>query len=241
REPPGLDDKILAGWNGLMLASLAEAARIFGRSDYKDAALRAAEFLRDHLLIEGRPRRTYKAGQARINGYLEDYAALSEAFLQVYQLTFDESWFVLARSLVDHALTHFAAPDGGFFDTSDDHEALIARPRSLEDNAIPSGTSLLCKSMALLSAYTGDEKYDAAARSALRQLTAAMREYPQAFGEALGVIDALVNGVDEVALVGDPNAPEMRALLDYLISAYRPNMVIALSPSDVNDEAAIPL
>ena len=241
RIQPGLDDKVLAGWNGLMLASLAEAARILGRGDYKEAALRSAVFLRDHLLIEGRPRRTYKAGQARINGYLEDYAALSEAFLQVYQLTFDESWFMLARSLADSALTHFAASDGGFFDTSDDHEALIARPRSLEDNAIPSGTSLLCKSMALLSAYTGDEKYDAAARAALRQLAAAMREYPQAFGEALGAVDALVSGVDEIALVGEPNAPEMRALLDYLVLEYRPNMVIALSASDINAEAAIPL
>lgn len=241
RVHPGLDDKVLAGWNGLMLAGLAEAARVFGRADYRDAALRAAAFLRDHLLIDGRPRRTYKAGQARINGYLEDYAALSEAFLQVYQLTFDESWFVLARSLADQALAHFAAPDGGFFDTSDDHEALIARPRSLEDNAIPSGTSLLCKSLALLSAYTGDEKYDAAARMALRQLVAAMREYPQAFGEALGVVDALVNGIEEVALVGDPESPDMQALLDCLVSAYRPNMVIALSPSDVNGEAAIPL
>jgi uncharacterized protein YyaL (SSP411 family) len=95
--------------------------------------------------------------------------------------------------------------------------------------------------MVLLSAYTGDEKYDAAARAALTQLAAAMREYPQAFGEALGAVDALVSGVDEIALVGDPNALEMRALLDYLVSEYRPNMVMALSASDVNAEAAIPL
>jgi uncharacterized protein YyaL (SSP411 family) len=241
RVPPGLDDKVLAGWNGLMLASLAEAARVLNRADYAQAALRAAAFLRDHLLIDGRPRRTYKAGRARINGYLEDYAALSEGFLQVYQLTFDQAWFALARSLADSALAHFAAPDGGFYDTSDDHETLIARPRSLEDNAIPSGTSLLCKSLVLLSAYTGDERCDAAVRAALKQLTAAMREYPQAFGEALSVVDSLVSGVDEIALIGDPNAPEMRAFLDFLASRYHPNRVIALSPSDVNEEAAIPL
>jgi uncharacterized protein YyaL (SSP411 family) len=241
RIAPGLDDKIVTAWNGMMLASLAEAARILDRADYRAAAIRAADFARDHLIHDGRARRTYKDGVAKINGYLEDYANLIDAFVQVYQLTFDPAWFTAARSLADTALMHFRAPDGGFFDTSDDHEALIARPRSLEDNAVPSGTSMLAKGLILLTAYTGAEDYDDAARAGVRQLVAAMREYPQAFGEALNAVDLLVRGVAEVALVGDPAGTETRALLAVLREAYRPNAVIALTSTDVADEDAIPL
>jgi hypothetical protein len=241
RVAPGLDDKVLAAWNGLMLASLAEAARLLDRDDYRTAAVRTAEFLRDSLLKDGRPLRTYKNGIAKINGYLEDHANLIDAFLQVYQLTFDESWFALARGLADAALAHFRAPDGGFFDTSDDHETLIARPRSLEDNAIPAGASMLAKGLILLTAYTGQSEYDEAARESLRQLVAAMREYPQAFGEALSAVDLLVRGVTEIALVGAPSADGTRALLAALRAGYRPNAVIALSPADVQDESPIPL
>ncbi|MCC6804412.1 MAG: thioredoxin domain-containing protein, partial [Anaerolineae bacterium] len=242
RVHPGLDDKIVTAWNGLMLASLSEAARVFKRADYYDAALRCGEFLVERLMTaDARLLRTYKDGQAKIDAYLEDYAALIDAFLELYQTTFDERWFDHARRLADRVLSRFRAPDGGFFDTSDDHESLIARPRGLQDNATPAGSSLIARGLIELTAYTGNADYIDAATGALRLLTAAMREYPQAFGEALNAVDMAVQGVAEIAIVGAPDDPATQALIDTAQQPYRPNAITALAPVNVDGEANIPL
>jgi hypothetical protein len=242
RVPPGLDDKIITAWNGLMLASLAEAARILDRADYRTAAVRAADFLLTSLRrADGRLYRTFKDGSATGLGYLEDYANAAYALIDVYALTFDENYYTAAAELVDHVLAHFGAPDGGFYDTSDEHEALIVRPRSLEDNATPSGNAMLAHALLRLAAYTGKAEYEDAARRILNPLANAMREYPQAFGEAVGAVDALVTGITEIALVGGLNDDRMRALQAVVTEKYRPNAVVALVPSDVADEHRIPL
>lgn len=242
RVHPGLDDKILTAWNGLMLASLAEAARTLNRDDYRAAAVRCGEFLLDNLMTaEGRLLRTHKGGQSKLNGYLEDYAAMIDALLELYQATFEERWFVAARDLADYALEHFSAEDGGFFDTSDDHEDLIVRPRDVQDNAVPSGNNLLARQLIRLTAYTGDHRYDEAARDGLRLLTKALETYPQAFGEALNAVDMLVNGLAEVAVIGEPGEPATDGLLDVIDEAYRPNVIIALARESVPGEATIPL
>lgn len=239
RVPPGLDDKILTAWNGMMLASLAEAARVLNRADYREAAVKNADFLLRDLQVDGRLLRTYKDGQSKIYAYLEDYANLIDGLLEVYQTTFDTRWFVEARRLADSVLEHFAAPDGGFYDTSDDGEKLIVRPRNLQDNATPAGSSMMAKQLARLAAYTGDSRYDEAARGTLAVLVEAMRQYPQAFGEALSAADMLVTGLAEVAVVGSPEAA--RDLLATIQTPYRPNAVTALSASNVDDEHVIPL
>ena len=146
--------------------------------------------------------RTWKDGRARIDGFLEDYANIIDGLLELYQTTFDLRWFSLARRLADEVLTHFAADDGGFYDTSTRHETLIARPRSLQDNATPSGNSMMAKCLAKLAAYTGDARYEAAAAGALSSLTAAARQYPQAFGEELSALHLLARGIHEVAILG---------------------------------------
>ena len=239
---PGLDDKILTAWNGMMLASLAEAARVLKRDDYLAAAERAGDFLLENLMTEhGRLYRTYKAGQAKINGYLEDYANLIDALLELYQSTFVEKWFNAARRLADVVLDHFTAEDGGFFDTSDDHEKLIVRPRALNDNATPSGNSMMAKQLIRLAAYTGDTRYDEAARAVLRPMLPAMQQYPQAFGEALNAADMLIQGLAEVAIVGNPVKDETKALLNVVREKYSPNVIVALSREPVQDEANIPL
>jgi uncharacterized protein YyaL (SSP411 family) len=242
RVHPGLDDKILTAWNGFMLASLSEAARVLKRADYHDAAVRCGEFLVGTMLREdGRLFRTYKDGRARIDAYLEDYAALIDAFLELYQTTFDMRWFEHARALADSALSRFRAPDGGFYDTASDHEALIARPRALQDNATPSGSSLVARGLVRLAAYTGNPDYADAAQNSLRLLTAALREYPQAFGEALNAVDLLVRGVAEVAIVGALDSPATQALIDVAQQPYRPNAITALAERDVDGESPIPL
>ena len=242
RIAPALDDKILTAWNGMMLASLAEAARVLGRDDYLGAVERAGDFLLDNLFNdEGRLYRTYKNGTAKLNGYLEDYANVIDAFLELYQATFIEKWFNEARRLADIVLEHFVAEDGGFFDTSDDHESLIIRPRQLQDNATPSGNSMIAKQLLRLAAYTGDSRYDEAARKALAALIPAMQQYPQAFGEALNAADMLVQGLAEVAIVGNPTQEATKSLLAQVREIYRPNVITALARNNVEGEANIPL
>ena len=242
RVPPSLDDKILTSWNGLMLASLAEAARVLKRDDYLAAARRAGEFLLDQMLSEGgRLYRTHKDGRSKLNAYLEDYANLIDALLELYQSTFEASWFAAARQLADTALMRFRSDDGGFYDTSDDHESLIVRPRNLQDNVTPSGNAMMAKQLLRLAAYTGEARYDAAAREVLRKLSDAMRQYPQAFAESLNAADMLVGGIAEVAVIGERQDQTTREVLDELQQPFRPNLVTAYSRHDVARHDSIPL
>jgi uncharacterized protein YyaL (SSP411 family) len=191
---------------------------------------------------EGRLFRTWKAGQSKIVGYLEDYACVIDAFLEVYQTTFDERWFSEALALTNVVLSRFRAEDGGFYDTADDAEILIARPRALQDNAMPAGSSIMAKNLARLAAYTGDADYDDAARRALGLLAPAMEQVPQAFGEALSALDLLFNGIDEVAVVGPPDSARTRDLLDVIQGAYRPGVITALAPdAEAANDSEIPL
>ena len=242
RIPPALDDKILTTWNGLMLASLAEAARVLERNDYLHAAKLAGTFLLENMVDErGRLYRTHKAGRSKLNAYLEDYANMIDGLLELYQATFEEHWFIEARRLADLVLDHFDANDGGFYDTSDDHEDLIVRPRNLQDNVTPSGNAMMAKQLLRLAAYTGDARYDNAARAVLKILTDAMRQYPQAFAESLNATDALVNGIVEVAVVGDRDTEEARDIFALLNRLFRPNLVTALARKDVAEHESIPL
>ncbi len=242
RVPPGLDDKILTAWNGMMLASLAEAARVLARADYREAAIKNADFLLRELKTEdGRLLRTHKDGVSKLNAYLDDYANLTDGLIELYQTTFDERWFIEARRLADHVLAHFPAPDGGFYDTGDDHEKLIVRPRNLQDNATPSGNAMMAKQLLRLAAYTGETRYEESARRTLALLSEALRQYPQAFGEALSAADMLVNDLDEVAVVGDPADEQTAALLAVIRRPYRPNAIAALAPQDVDGEHILPL
>jgi len=244
RVHPGLDDKILTAWNGMMLASLAEAARVLDRQDYQAAAVKNAEFILGNMKsADGRLLRTHKSGvtNQRIKATLEDYGCLIDGLLELYQATFDERWFVEARALTNLALERFAAQDGGFFDTADDHETLIARPRNMQDNAVPSGNAMMAKNLVRLAAYTADDRYDEAARRTLALLTEAMKQYPQAFGESLSAVDMLVTGLAEVAFVGAPTDSATKSLLDVARKPYRPNIITALSPEDVPSESTVPL
>jgi uncharacterized protein YyaL (SSP411 family) len=142
---PGLDDKVLPAWNGLMLAAFAEAGRILKREDYTEIAEQNAAFLYETMRGKnGRLLRTWKAdGNAKYNAYLEDYAYLADGLLALYQNTFAEKWFIWARELAEMMLTHFTdEQNGGFYDTSDDHEDLFQRPKDIQDNATPSANAM---------------------------------------------------------------------------------------------------
>ena len=155
RVKPGLDDKVLAGWNGLTLAAFAEAARVLDRDDYRAIAEKNAGFILARMRTpDGRMLRSWKDGQAKLNGYLEDYAHCADGLLELYQTTFDPHWFAAARGLADSILAHFSDPSGGFFDTSDDHEALIMRPKGVQDGALPSGAAMAAGVLLRLAHFT---------------------------------------------------------------------------------------
>jgi uncharacterized protein YyaL (SSP411 family) len=235
---PGLDNKILTGWNGLMLRSFAEAARVLGRDDYRADAERTADFLLSTMNSGGRLLRSYRDGQAKLKGYLEDYANLALALLELYQTTHNARWFSEARKLADQMIDLFwDEADGGFFSTGKDHEALVGRPKELMDNATPSGNSSAAELLLRLAAYTGEDDYRSRAETILRPLVPAMAEHPSALSQMLIALDFLVGPAYEVAIIGDPAAPDTRALLDALRQEFRPNLVLAVARPD--DSAAI--
>jgi uncharacterized protein YyaL (SSP411 family) len=227
RVKPARDDKVLTAWNGLMLAALAEAARAFGRADYRAIAERNANFVLAELRASnGRLRRSWKQGAARLNGYLEDYAHLAEGLLALYETMFDARWFVAARELADTLLAHFTDPQGGLFDTSDDHETLVTRPKDLQDNAVPSGNAMAAIVLLKLSAFTGDQRYRDAAERVLQSVQSILGSAPLGFSQWLSALDFALGRPKEIALIGTPD--ECRSLLQVVFREYCPNQVVAV-------------
>ena len=188
---PGLDDKRLTAWNALAISALAEAGAVLERDDYLAAARRAADFLLETMRDDdGRLLRSYNAGQAKLNAYLEDHAFLLEALLTLYEATFEPRWFHAARATADTMIERFADPEhGGFFQTSSDHEQLVARRKELDDNPIPSGASSAAFGLLRLAALTGEASYEeraverpAARRAAGAALPAGLRPPPAGAG-----------------------------------------------------------
>jgi hypothetical protein len=229
RVRPGLDDKVLVAWNGLALAAFAEAARALGRADYRAVAEANAAFILHQMqTAEGRLLRSWRGGQARLNGYLEDYADFIDGLLALYEATFDARWFVEARRLADLMIAHYADPAGGFFDTSDDHETLVIRPKDLQDNATPSGNAMAASVLLRLAALTGAGRYRDLAEAGLRLAQPMVGTYPTGVAQWLCALDFAMARTKEVAIIGDPGADDTRALLTVLGNVYRPNQVVAV-------------
>ncbi|MGH2477523.1 MAG: thioredoxin domain-containing protein, partial [Candidatus Limnocylindrales bacterium] len=217
RPQPARDDTALAAWNGLAIAAFAEAGRLLDRPDYMAAAERAATVIVDGLAtVEPSGialRRSWKDGRAVGAGVLEDYAHLAEGLLALYETTFDERWFGLARSLVDAILARFEDPAGGFFDTATDHERLITRPKDPQDNAVPSGGAMATTVLLRLAAFTGEGRYRDAAERALGTVAGYLPRYPTGFAQWLTAAAFAAGEVVEVAVVGDPGDAATSALL----------------------------
>ena len=239
RIKPATDNKILTGWNGLMMASFAEAGRILNRPDYIGVAEKNAHFILDQLLQDNRLLRSWNAGKAKVEGYLEDYSFYADALLALYQATFNPKWFVEAKKLVDIIHEQFFDDKGNFYDTGDHHEKLIIRPKILEDNAIPSGGSMATKVLLTLATYTGEKKYRTAAEKALQKITGFMERYPNGFGNWLSALDFYLTPTKEVAIIGDVGGEDTRSLLKVALGTYRPNMILAVGHSGQTGE--IPL
>ena len=226
---PNTDDKVLTSWNALATMAFSEAGRYLKREDYQQAAIRNIEFLIDKMMVDGILLRSWREGKANHKAYLEDYAGLILSLLSLYQSDPQTRWYATAVDLAHEMVSHFRDPDGGFFDTRDDHEKLILRPKDVQDNATPSGNALAAMALLQLSAFTGNGDWRDIAEKMVGGISEAAIQYPTAFGQWLCAIDFAMGPIQEVAILGDQTSPEFNALTNMLWDDYHPHLVAAIS------------
>lgn len=224
RIKPHRDEKILAAWNGLTIGALAHAARHAELgAEALTLARRAADWVLANLWRDGsRLWAVYGNGEAKLNGYLDDYAFLAQGLLDLYLATGDPLYFRRAKELADSTIAHFEDSEGGFRFTSDDHEKLIARLKEGQDNAIPSGNSAMAQVLLLLYELSGERKYLESARrtmSAFGQLT---ERVPAAFPQLLCAQEQFLNGTETVVIVGELGEP----LESLALELWNPDRVV---------------
>ncbi len=234
RVHPGLDDKVLVAWNGLMIEALCEAADALDEPVYLAAARQAATFVLTNMRREdGRLLHTWRGGVARLDAYLDDYSCLAAALVRLYQSDFDERWIDEAVSLAELMLRLFEDKDaGGFFYTASDHEELLTRQKDLFDNAVPSGNSLAAVALLRLGKLTGRSDFLAAAERTLRAATGVIEHAPRAAGQMLLALDFYLGPTPEIVILGDAASSDTGAVLTALRRRFMPNKVVACRSPD---------
>lgn len=246
---PGRDEKVLVGWNGLMLRAFAEAASVLDRDDYRQTAIRNAEFILSTLVQndvevpEGEIRlyRTYKDGKAHIDAFAEDYAFYGDGLISLYEATFEPRWIEKARGLISTLIGHFWDEEGGFFSTADYHETLVARPKEVYDNAIPSPGSVATEALLRLYLLTTEPDYERYALGTLQPMLDVLGKAPTAFGRMLSALDFYLSSPSEVALIGQIQAGDMQQMLRAVWRPYVPNKVVAAAPPGDDAARTVPL
>lgn len=240
RVPPARDEKAITSWNAMMMHAFAEAGRALGNDAYVAAAERNAEFLLRELRAGDRLLRTWRDGIAKIDGFLEDYAALTDALLELYFATYDLRWVEEARWTADRMIDLFWSPgDEMFFDAAADSEGLIVRPRDMYDNATPSGTSAAAHALIRLARLTGQPKYERIGGSVVLRMTDMASRVPQAFGHLLCAAAAYFSVPTEVAIVGNRGDPETAQLLEAVRRRFLPHTAVAFKPIDYASSAEL--
>ena len=229
RPQPARDDKAITCWNGLALSALAEAGWRLERPDYLVAARRCAELLLSGSSdAAGRLLRTYRAGEAKITGYLDDYGAVAMGLLELHLATAEERWLDEAERLIGIVIGQFADDEqGGFFFTPADGERLVARHKELDDNPTPAGQSLVATALLRLGRIRGREDWERRAVSVLRLALPYIRRAPHALGQALCALEMHLSPPREIAVVGALGDPATAALLAAARNGFYPNAVYA--------------
>jgi hypothetical protein len=234
RARPGLDDKVVASWNGLAVRALAEAGAALDDNGYLEAARETAGFVLEEMVVEGVLRRSWRDDLVgSVPGFLEDHASMAQGLFALYAATGENRWYRAAEQLVTAIVERFADPEGGFFDTPTDGEDLIKRPKSQTDNPAPSGNGLAAEALLTLSSYTGDEEMRRLATTTLQAAGLLMERYPSMVGHHLAVLHSHLTG-RQLAVVG----PDWPRLARVHWDRFRPNVVLAPSPTG---EEPIPL
>ena len=227
RAKPFRDEKILMSWNGLMLSGMVQAYNVLGDAEALQAVQDTIAFVQERMLQDGRLLSVYKDGQAKLNGYLDDYAFLTAALLDAFETTCDQGYFALAQQLTITMLEEFwDAEQGGFFFTGKSHEALIERTKSAYDQAIPSGTAVATKNLLRLYHYTGQAAYLQHAEQVLQLFRRPMEQQPFGFGSLLTALDFYLQKPREIVLIGTPGAADTRAMLQAIHQQYIPNKIL---------------
>jgi uncharacterized protein YyaL (SSP411 family) len=229
---PGLDDKVIASWNGLAIRALAEAGAALKDETYLRAASHAAGFVLDNLVVDGRLMRSWREGRTSVAGFLDDHSSLAVGLFALFSATGEPRWYEAAQDLVAN-LDSFASPEGGFYATAEGESDLIKRPTDNTDNPLPSGNALAAEALLLSGLFTGDPERHRATESALSSSGLLMRQYPSMVGHHLAVSHSL-GRAKELAVVG----ADWPRLVPAYWARYRPH--IALAVGSVED-SAVPL
>ncbi len=240
---PGLDDKILAGWNGLMITALAKGAAVVDEASYGEAAAKAADFILREMREDGRLLATYGKGRARLKAYLTDYAFLVEGLLGLYEWSGEVRWLDEAEQLTETAIEfYWDDASGGFFFTGSDHETLLVRSKTANDGAIPSGNSVMLMNLQRLAILLDRVDLREKAKTIIELFAAGLTRSPFQHERFLCGIEAWHEGFEEIAIVGAAGAPETQALLRTVYRSYLPNKVVSrLDPADQTTPKRIPL
>jgi uncharacterized protein YyaL (SSP411 family) len=231
RVAPGLDDKVLTSWNGLMIDAMATSGRVLGEPRYTAAAQKAAAFITTKLRrADGRLLHSFRHGQAKFDAYLDDYACLAQALTSLYETDFDARWIDEATKLCDVMLKHFADVErGGFYYTADDHEQLIARNKDVYDNATPSGTGVALTVLMRLGKLTGNAIYQSAAERGFATIGELFERAPTAVGQSFIALDLWLGPTQEIVVAAE-DAASRDALMKRVNHAFWPNKVLAALP-----------
>jgi len=234
RVRPGLDDKIVTAWNGLMLRALAEAGAIVGEEKYLDAARSNVRFVQNELIKDGRLMRSWGKGRTIVPAFLDDYASYALGLFTLYMATGEVEWYQLAEQLTKDMVDQFW--NDGWFQVAGDAEQLLTRPKDQMDNPSPSGASMATEALLWLSLYTGDGDLADIAQQGIREAGKLVELYPSTVGHLLAVCYSLISGFHEIAIVGPDGADLATAVWE----GFRPGLVMAI---DLNyaDADKVPL
>jgi uncharacterized protein YyaL (SSP411 family) len=232
RNKPRLDDKVLTSWNALMLKAYTDAYRVFGEQEFLDAAIKNAKFiLHTQTNTDGGLYHSFKDGKSTINGYLEDYASVIEAFISLYENTLDETWLTASRNYANYTFDHFFNDQSKmFYFTSDEDTDLVSRSTEYRDNVIASSNSIMAKNLLKLSHYFDNEAYAENAKIMLHNVVPEIAEYPSTFSNWLDLMLNYTHNYYEVAIVGT----DVKTKIKELNTQYLPNKLIVGSKTDNN-------
>ena len=238
RVHPGKDTKVLASWNGMMLAALAEASCVLGRPDYRDAAVKNAGFILSSFTRDGRLRHTTSVGE----GFLEDYAQLIDALIRLHQASANSRWLLEAVQLTAKMVELFWDDAGNVFYDSSRSTDLFKRPRNVQDGAVPSGAASAAHVLLKMAGITGEQRYSQIGGQALQGVAENMASLPLGFGQWLIALDFYLGPPLEVAIIGETDDARTSALLQAVCRKFRPDTVaLAHAPSDTSPVSRLPL
>ncbi|MCA9214355.1 MAG: thioredoxin domain-containing protein, partial [Planctomycetales bacterium] len=229
---PGKDDKVIVSWNGLMIHAMAKAAAAFDRADYRDAAIRAANFIRTQMTdSDGRLLHTWRHGTAKLSAYVDDYATLANALVTLYEATFDEQWIAWGVSLMDFVLDKFQSDNGTLYCTADDHEKLITRTVDMHDSSVPSGNGISATALVRLGRYCGRSDLLKAAHKIINAAAPIIEAAPSAAGQMMIAADMLIEPGYEIVICGGDDRTADDELLHTIRTRFLPHCSVLYRPA----------